>query len=224
MQTGNIYLEVPYSQKDIAKNLGAKWDPVKKQWYVSGNLDIKPFKKWLPFIETEENLRAEYFYLAQANKHCYKCNNSTVVNAIILPEGFEAVDDYTMDELEAQGIHVEKTLFCQQDYQSILSYVTYISPEALDIIYEYTGCSFKKEYSSSVNYSYYRSICNICLAAQGDNYTISEFNTAFHPINIDDFKKIKFYKIPQKIRVHAGINSVGYSSDNSVVVRNIWNK
>ena len=26
----NLYLEVPYVEEDIAKNLGAKWDPVKK--------------------------------------------------------------------------------------------------------------------------------------------------------------------------------------------------
>jgi len=104
------------------------------------------------------------------------------------------VDVYTVDALEDQGIVVDKTLFCQQNYQSILSYVTYISSEALDKIHEYTGSCFEKVFSSSVQYSYYRSICNICLAAQGDNYTISEFNTAFHPININDFKKIKFYK------------------------------
>lgn len=34
---GKVYLNVPYSEKDIAKNLGAKWDPSKKKWYCSNN-------------------------------------------------------------------------------------------------------------------------------------------------------------------------------------------
>lgn len=28
------YLNVPYAQKDVAKKLGAKWDPKKKKWYI----------------------------------------------------------------------------------------------------------------------------------------------------------------------------------------------
>lgn len=28
------YLSVPFSEKEEAKSLGAKWDPEKKQWYA----------------------------------------------------------------------------------------------------------------------------------------------------------------------------------------------
>ena len=30
--TGKIYLNVPYSEKDQAKELGARWDPDIKKW------------------------------------------------------------------------------------------------------------------------------------------------------------------------------------------------
>jgi ribonuclease HI len=30
-----IYLNVPFEEKDCVKSLGAKWDPVKKKWWVS---------------------------------------------------------------------------------------------------------------------------------------------------------------------------------------------
>ena len=30
------------------KALGAKWDPVKRQWYVPSGVDTTPFAKWLP--------------------------------------------------------------------------------------------------------------------------------------------------------------------------------
>lgn len=42
----NTYLNVPFSQKDEAKALGAKWDPTNKKWYVPGGLDVALFVKW----------------------------------------------------------------------------------------------------------------------------------------------------------------------------------
>ena len=32
-----IYLNVPYSEKDEAKKLGAKWDAKNKKWYINTN-------------------------------------------------------------------------------------------------------------------------------------------------------------------------------------------
>ena len=32
-----IYLNVPYKEKDEAKQLGAKWDTSKKKWYITDN-------------------------------------------------------------------------------------------------------------------------------------------------------------------------------------------
>lgn len=42
-----IWLKVPYDNKDEAKNLGARWDSDKKQWYVlSTNPNIETLKQW----------------------------------------------------------------------------------------------------------------------------------------------------------------------------------
>ncbi|MFC0983747.1 zincin-like metallopeptidase domain-containing protein [Pasteurella multocida] len=46
-QLNKTYLAVPYTDKDEAKSLGAKWDKVAKSWYVSGEVPDK-LKKWLP--------------------------------------------------------------------------------------------------------------------------------------------------------------------------------
>lgn len=43
-----IYLNVPYSQKDQAKSLGARWNPVRKQWYVENVEHIELFQAWFP--------------------------------------------------------------------------------------------------------------------------------------------------------------------------------
>lgn len=41
------YLDVPYSNKDQAKALGARWDNDAKKWYVPENMDPKLFGSWL---------------------------------------------------------------------------------------------------------------------------------------------------------------------------------
>jgi len=44
----NTYLTVSYSEKEAAKALGARWDSVKRQWFVPEGLDLSPFVTWLP--------------------------------------------------------------------------------------------------------------------------------------------------------------------------------
>lgn len=82
-----IYLYVPYREKDEAKRLGAKWDLIKKRWFIPISIDTNPFIKWLPYKLF--NLRAPYFYLAQTYRQCFKCGKQTKINAVILPENFE---------------------------------------------------------------------------------------------------------------------------------------
>ncbi|MEC4749250.1 DUF5710 domain-containing protein [Methylomicrobium sp. Wu6] len=54
MKYSKIYLHVPYTQKDAAKALGARWDPANKKWYVPANIDITPFAKWQSATVTAE--------------------------------------------------------------------------------------------------------------------------------------------------------------------------
>ena len=44
---GNTYLTVPFSQKDKAKALGARWDNVQKQWFAPAGLELSLFGPWL---------------------------------------------------------------------------------------------------------------------------------------------------------------------------------
>lgn len=48
------YLYVPFTEKEQAKALGAKWDKAGKQWYCLGN--SKKFKQWEKFkCKTNKN-------------------------------------------------------------------------------------------------------------------------------------------------------------------------
>ena len=44
---GATYLNCPFSQKNECKQLGGRWDPFKKKWYVPAGVDTAPFSKWL---------------------------------------------------------------------------------------------------------------------------------------------------------------------------------
>lgn len=41
-----IFLQVPFSQKDEAKELGAKWDKEEKEWYFEGEELPKELDRW----------------------------------------------------------------------------------------------------------------------------------------------------------------------------------
>ena len=40
------YLAVPYAERHEAKALGARWDTVKKAWYVGPEADREKIAKW----------------------------------------------------------------------------------------------------------------------------------------------------------------------------------
>jgi hypothetical protein len=44
----DTFLDVPYREKDEAKQLGAYWNQEKKVWYVPKGNDITPLGEWIP--------------------------------------------------------------------------------------------------------------------------------------------------------------------------------
>jgi hypothetical protein len=42
-----VNLKCPFSEKDQAKALGAKWDASEKTWFVIDPPDMRPFMRWL---------------------------------------------------------------------------------------------------------------------------------------------------------------------------------
>ena len=44
------YIQVPYPEKDDAKSLGAKWDPINRLWYIPIGKEIKNFSRWFAFL------------------------------------------------------------------------------------------------------------------------------------------------------------------------------
>lgn len=45
--SGVTYLNVPFSEKDEAKALGARWDKNARKWYVPAGIPLEQFSKWI---------------------------------------------------------------------------------------------------------------------------------------------------------------------------------
>jgi hypothetical protein len=43
-----INLITPFTEKDAAKALGARWDANRKNWYIENVEDLTPFLRWIP--------------------------------------------------------------------------------------------------------------------------------------------------------------------------------
>ena len=48
-----VVLDVPYAEKNEAKELGAWWDPHMRKWFVPPGRDPQPFARWFPKQEAE---------------------------------------------------------------------------------------------------------------------------------------------------------------------------
>jgi N12 class adenine-specific DNA methylase/antirestriction protein ArdC/phage/plasmid primase-like uncharacterized protein len=60
--TSKTVINVPFKEKDDAKELGAKWDRQEKSWYVPAGIVLAPFDKWMQKPsqqETSDNLPLE---------------------------------------------------------------------------------------------------------------------------------------------------------------------
>ena len=63
-----FYLDVPYAEKDDAKEKGAWWDNQVRKWYVPDGVDTDLFRKWFQgenpdYLEPEVVAEEDRFYL-----------------------------------------------------------------------------------------------------------------------------------------------------------------
>ena len=50
------YFDVPYKENTAARERGARWDSVQKQWYVVGYKVAKSFSKWVESVTKNERI------------------------------------------------------------------------------------------------------------------------------------------------------------------------
>lgn len=72
-----LLLNVPYREKEEAKELGAKWNPEQKKWYVHEKNDYPKFAKWI--AKQGSIVVCDAIYLLEGKQNCFKCGKGTRV-------------------------------------------------------------------------------------------------------------------------------------------------
>jgi len=77
----SLKINIPYADKDKAKNLGAFWVPHDRSWTIPDHIkDINPFKAWIP-VQRGCIVRKPYL-LCISRTNCWKCKKEIPMIAL----------------------------------------------------------------------------------------------------------------------------------------------
>ena len=170
-------LNVPFNEKQKAKNLGALWNNDIKRWYVPSHLNLEAFAKWAP--QTSEptatvNIQPSY-YLVESHARCWKCKAVTKVYSFACT-GLQDIDW----SRPHRGFYV-------------LDYITTLPHELAQCIGHHKP--YFKDYSKTTNSWYVMNHCEHCMAQQGDHFMHREPGNPFTPLEAQDCGHIKLIKL-----------------------------
>ena len=118
-----LILNVPYNEKDDAKSLGARWNPIIKKWYVK---DKKDYHKFIHWIEPYGNIVIiDELYLIEGVKKCFRCGKDTRVIGFGIDkhlsiDGLFEIENNNYDDNEIKEILYDKMLEINQDTLKLL--------------------------------------------------------------------------------------------------------
>lgn len=174
----SLFLNVPYAEKDIAKFLGAKWNPTIKKWYVTDRTKYHKFNKWILNGEEFAYIICNYFYIIVGTRKCFKCKKQTQVVAFGVEKYFEVFDE---------NIYDDDSSFAYVDAEISISPI----PDKLPANFlKYLKSNFHlyKDYSFQAGESYLVNHCQHCNAIQGNFYLFDEVDSPFFIDSIDNAK------------------------------------
>jgi|GEM_PF-737131 hypothetical protein len=180
------YLNVPYSQKDLAKSLGAKWDNKRKSWFVPNGVNTTPFIHWIterivPLYQSP-NIRSNNFYIVKSKEICWKCSKLSEVFAFFLPSGHEKIEYWEYEPCQNQPPSnlIEVKEWIKAEHAIFVTYVDYLSEYPLKLIKEISS-NYYYDFSKTTSDNYYMNHCKHCGSKQGDFFMYSEPGGAFCP-------------------------------------------
>lgn len=162
-------LDVPFSHKEEAKALGAKWDRTKKIWYVPSGVNPEPFAEWLPGVDRSDP-SAPYIYLVLGKRKCWKCHKETSVAAFGIP--YRADND--------ESIAIVPALGCMPD-------------EIRDYLHK--RCGYKPVGARASKAPSLGNTCTSCDALQGSRYLFEEPSSPFALTAINKLPALEFVRV-----------------------------
>jgi hypothetical protein len=109
-------LDVPYHDRHLARQLGARWDAVSRCWFVPPDTDPAPLLGWSVASELV-NVRSHHYFLLQREQSCERCGVLSRVLGIALPAGHEV-------RIEADG----EDDWERSDEPTLLCFITQLEP------------------------------------------------------------------------------------------------
>ncbi len=167
-----LKLEVPYSQKDIVKNLGAKWDYKTKSWYIPCELPIKDFAPWIDkkFLLFDENKQKsdenkqktfsesppqtrtiKFYFQIRSGYPCHACKEPMNILQMFY-------------EKPKNPLHTRSYEYAQT-WSKPRSYVNFARSLGIKMSFRST---------SIVSREYALHICPVCSAVQGDYFVFED--------------------------------------------------
>lgn len=181
-----LLLNVPYSEKDEAKKIGAKWNSNLKKWYVSDKEDYPKFKKWFLNDKSEATIICDYIYIIEGINECFRCGNKTRVIGL-------GIENYY--EFRCYEDNKNKWIYYNGDIH-ITSHIYPMPNELLKYIQK--NYNYKKRFSKTIKREYYANCCEKCDVLQGDFYVFQEVDSPFFIENEDIARNLKLYRMPLK--------------------------
>jgi DNA polymerase-3 subunit epsilon len=160
-------LNVPFTEKDQAKNLGARWDADRRVWYAPDGVDLSPLARWIPAQPADagktllwRTILSTRFLLARSFTSCWKCAQRTEVFALVIPPNHTVID-------RLSGPMATKVSEYIDGIPTVLKYTQRISNEATDYLAS-VAPRYRKDFSKTTQSIYWANHCEMCDALIGD--------------------------------------------------------
>lgn len=170
-----VNLKVPYSEKDVVKRLGARWDTFDRVWYVPPGVDPEQFERWLPEGSQVNafEIVSDSYIIMQARKSCWSCGALLSVYGFMLPPMHKELRLVRGD----RGGHWHE-LIEEPDYPALISQITRLEPSVARRMGQRTE-HYRPGRSETLQSTYWVNHCEHCGQKQGDFHLYHEPGGAF---------------------------------------------
>lgn len=195
-KVARVDLNVPFSEKDRAKALGARWDAAGKTWFVPDGVNPEPFAEWIEGPSAEFNARSDRYFIAKGMHSCWKCGKDTTVFGFLLPPGHEQLNMDDDDPGKDEWVSMDD--YCTVDYvekllPAVLSRIRAMAPR------------YQRDFSKTTQDSYFMNHCDHCGMKQGDFNLFSEPGSCFFPTNEAEAAQVELIEVHEEFACSAGI-------------------
>ncbi|MCL2522862.1 MAG: DUF5710 domain-containing protein [Erysipelotrichales bacterium] len=167
-----LLLDVPYEDKEEAKERGALWNKDLKKWYAPDKTKYPFFYHW---ISPNSLIILDYLYIVEGFRECWRCKKQTKVIAF-------GIENFYLTEGKNMLDHI---ILCSGFLKMPKSLLEY-----LDTTYK-----FRKRFSQTEGHEYYSNGCQYCNALQGDQFLFKFPDSPFVINSAHKAKELTFYKI-----------------------------